>query len=441
MASTFEVMATVQAAAGDENRKRNALNAAAAGRQSRGRRIQQLVPEHKEIIQTVVSADSTVTKRRRLSKLRDIHGRAFPEDTQVVDTAEGETSETRRVTLGVPWTKQEFFEEAKKVQRPFVSAPVPSTPDLAVFNCVTLGPEEIKRRREAWFTKWEARAQQLEADEDKLAQSLHRDIRPWARPKRPLLLREILKDTSFSSADLLFQMMIEGFPMFGEFPETHVFPKREHAATLTVEEALKAAKWARPATASKKRNSWDPAVEEQLRQATKEELREKECRGPFTAEEMDKRHPQGWVDGPRIPVLQRKGVRPCEHYSAYGQNCTSSAKETVDTEGIDHILAMIKVWTKLLESKGTIRIELPDGSFKEGRRHPAFDTKAARELLGRLVDLKRAYKQLARALKHENLSIFSFPEKDGAPPEYYEALVLGFGARNAVLGFNFAEGY
>ena len=438
LASTFEVMATVQAAAGDENRRRSALDAAAVGKQVRGRKLQQMISEHKEVVSATVAASVDTTKRRRLAKLEDVTGRLYPDGTQVLEDAKGESSCTKQVCLGIPWTKLEFLEQAKKLQHPFCSAPVPSWPESAVFDCITAGPERIAMKREEWFTRWEARARQLDPAEDALAKSLHPDIRKWARLKRPLLLREILKATDFPSADLLFEMSTQGFPMFGEFPETQVFPKRDHAASLTIEEALRAAKWARPATAARKKGAWAPEIEEELRKATRDELRRGECRGPFTAEQMNKRHPAGWVDGPRIPVLQKKGVRPCEHYSAYGQNGTSSARETVDTDGIDRILALIKVWSRWLATEGPIEVVLPDGSRREGRRHPAFGPREARELLGWIVDLKRAYKQLARAQKDANLSIFSLPGKDGGPPEYYEALVLGFGSRNAVLGFNFA---
>ena len=438
MAATFMSMATIQGASGDENRRRIALDAAATGRQARGRRLQQLVPEYKEVVQSDAADVVQLTKRRRMKEFTDANGRRWPQDTQIVELTEGGPSEHKAATMGIPWSKEEFMERAKKVAHPFTTPPVPSEPDLAVFQCITLGPDEVIAQREVWLKKWERRAEQLEEREDELARTLHPDIRKRARVKRPLLLREILRTTGFQSPELLFSMMTEGFPMFGEFPETDVFPKREHAATLTREEALKTAKWARPATAARSKANWGEGVEEKLRQATRDELKEQECRGPFSAEEMDSRHLDGWLDGPRIPVVQRKGVRPCEHYSAYGQNATSSARETVDTEGIDRVLVMIKVWTRFLKAKGKVSLEMPDGSVREGLRHPAYDTKEAKKLLGRLLDLKRAYKQLARAVKDAALSVFSLPGENGGPPEYYEAVVLGFGARNAVSGFNYA---
>ena len=438
VAATLEVMATVQGLAGDENRRRNALNAAATGRQVRGRRLQQLVPEHKSVADIVLDDSRTLVKRRRLNAFRDDQGRTWPNDTQVLAITEGESSGKKKVKLGTPWSRVEFFELAKKVAHPFSADPVPSEPDLAVFNCVTLGPEEIVRRRETWFAKWERRARQLEAEEQKLAATLHPDVAERARKKKPLLLREILVETGFPSTDLIISMIQEGFPMFGPFPVTNVFPKREHMAAITKEEALKAAKWARPATAARKKPCWEAKVEEELRKVTKDELEAGECRGPFSAEELDRRYPGGWLAGPRIPVIQKKCIRPCEHYSAFGQNATASAQETVDTEGIDQILAMIKIWTRLLGTNSTVKLDMPDGSVREGQRHASYDKEESRALRGRLVDLKRAYKQLARSPKDADMSIFSLPGKAGAPPEFYEAIVLGFGARNAVLGFNYA---
>ena len=438
LAAVFLTMAKVQGGTGDENRTRTALDAASSGRQSRGRRLRQLIPEYKEVRRSEAADVVQLAKRRRLNRFTDADGQEWPQDTQVVEVTEGSSSEPKAATLGIPWSKTEFLEEAKKAEHPFSMPPAPGEPDMAIFQCVTLGTKKVIEHREAWFQKWELRATQLEDEEAKLTSSLHPDIAQRARKKRPLLLREILQSTGFKSPELIFKMITEGFPMFGEFPVTGVFPKREHEATMSREEAMKTAKWARPATAARRKSNWGEGVEEKLRQATREELKEEECRGPFTAEQMDRKYPEGWLDGPRIPVVQRKGVRPCEHYSAYGQNSTSSARETVDTEGIDRILGMLKIWTRLLKSKGRVQITLPDGSVKQGLKHPDFDGPEAKKLLGRLLDLKRAYKQLARAMKDAALSVFSLPGVDGRPPEYYEALVLGFGARNAVLGFNYA---
>ena len=62
-------------------------------------------------------------------------------------------------------------------------------------------------------------------------------------------------------------------------------------------------------------------------------------------------------------------------------------------------------------------------------------TKEVLKLVARLIDLTRAYKQLARQPSDAYLAIFAVQNESGEW-EYYESLSLGFGARNAVLGFN-----
>ena len=64
---------------------------------------------------------------------------------------------------------------------------------VAVFNCLTLGPEEIDRRREEWFTKWEARAEALSAREADMCQDLHPDVAGQAKKMGPLLTAEIME--------------------------------------------------------------------------------------------------------------------------------------------------------------------------------------------------------------------------------------------------------
>jgi hypothetical protein len=60
----------------------------------------------------------------------------------------------------------------------------------------------------------------------------------------------------------------------------------------------------------------------------------------------------------------------------------------------------------------------------------------ARGLLGRLIDLEKAYKQLGLSPSERHLAIFALFCSETATWSFFEALALGFGARNAVWGFN-----
>ena len=103
--------------------------------------------------------------------------------------------------------------------------------------------------------------------------------------------------------------------------------------------------------------------------------------------------------------------------------------------GTDDIVGIAKVWAKVLSAE-QIKMILSDGTVLKGKRHRTFSRKQARKLKARLIDLEKAYKQVARDPKHEHLAIFGvFSSADNAW-SFFEALALGFGPRNAVLGFN-----
>ena len=137
----------------------------------------------------------------------------------------------------------------------------------------------------------------------------------------------------------------------------------------------------------------------------------------------------------RFAVCQKGKARPCDHYSKFGQNATSSTSETVDTEGTDAIVSVAKVWSNSVDAERNVRIELSDGKVLQGKLHESPSKAEAAALRARIIDLARAYKQLARRVKDADLAIFALQDADGVL-QFYEAVALGFGAKNAVYSFN-----
>ena len=223
--------------------------------------------------------------------------------------------------------------------------------------------------------------------------------------------------------------------MFGPFPPTSVFPKRRHDRKLSRAELLTTSKWAIHAITGSTPFATPPDVAAALRKATAEEAQKGECRGPFTKAQMDARHPRGWLPCVRFPVTQKGKVRACDDYSKFGQNGTSESDETVDTEGTDAIAAVARLWASAVDQHGNVRIALSDGTVLEGKLHPSLTRQDVLELLARIIDLARAYKQLARHPDDADLAIFAIQDENGEW-QFFEAIALGFGARDAVLSFN-----
>ena len=127
-------------------------------------------------------------------------------------------------------------------------------------------------------------------------------------------------------------------------------------------------------------------------------------------------------------------VRACDSYSEFGQNATSETPEAIDTEGPDCIASVIRLWEGALRSGGRVVLYLQDGTKLEGKLHSTLCVEMIRKLKGRLVDLKRAYKQLARSPDDAPYAIVAIYR--GGRWQFFISLALGFGAKNAVPGFN-----
>ena len=86
-------------------------------------------------------------------------------------------------------------------------------------------------------------------------------------------------------------------------------------------------------------------------------------------------------------------------------------------------------------SVGRVSIKLAPGLSLEGNLHSSLDPSQAKKLKCRLVDLKRAYRQLRRHVSLGDVTIFSLTGPDGET-YYFEEVAVPFGSRNAVIGFN-----
>ena len=93
---------------------------------------------------------------------------------------------------------------------------------------MTEGPEAVKKHQVDFKQKWEARAAALKKDQEDLCAQLHPDVAPFARRKVPLLLKEMLTDLQFPAADLTYQFVTNGVPMFGPMQRQVCF----HLATI-----------------------------------------------------------------------------------------------------------------------------------------------------------------------------------------------------------------
>ena len=192
---------------------------------------------------------SKISKRQRLKVGERVGSRRLDTESQVISIDDGDSScrDSKSVKIGEAWSPSEFINRAKRCDHPFAPVHAPDELTKAVFASLTKGVSGIREHQKMFKAKWEARAKELLAEEALFCSKLHPAVAPFCARKRPLLTTEILDSLGFPASDLVLFFLANGFPMFGPFPKTGLFPERHHAASMSYDHLRAAAKWARPA--------------------------------------------------------------------------------------------------------------------------------------------------------------------------------------------------
>ena len=127
---------------------------------------------------------------------------------------------------GVPFSPNEFKQAACNAGHPkLLKTPLPQHLQHAIDLNKKMNPNELLEFRERWFQKWEARAKQLEPQEDDLKQSLPEHLREILKSKRLLLWKELLHDIEYEDQGV-FDEVVSGTDLMGQVPLTGIFHKR-----------------------------------------------------------------------------------------------------------------------------------------------------------------------------------------------------------------------
>ena len=206
----------------------------------------------------------------------------------------------------------------------------------------------------------------------------------------------------------------KGVPIFGQMPELSCFPKRGLALPFrSIDKTvglcgvgLRQQLRSRSSVTGREGKGQKMCLQFTTRRGRS--LAEDLLDGPFTKEEfVCSVMVKNWVSAKRFGLVQKGKLRPIDDYTVYGQNSTSGHREeTVDAGGIDCVLGVVKVWKDAHWRTPTGRVDLvlADGSHLTGWRHADFHS-SANSLVGKLLDLERAFRQIAVAPDQRNIAI------------------------------------
>ena len=339
---------------------------------------------------------------------------------------------------GIYHTPEAFLDKALQTVHPFDTPVCIDRPNLrAIAFTLENGVEATALRRKQVLEYYSKRKLELAEEEKKLKDSMHPDVRSVMESKNLLLFKEMLKDAEVHD-EFLFDDMVSGFRVTGELRPSGQFPSKCKVAAITVDDLRATAKWAKHLVeASCRRAAKDKSVAKEVYAESLDQVDKGWLRGPFTWEQMDERHGGTWIPSKRFGVVQGDKVRSVDDLSEFLVNATVTETEKILLEGIDEITCLARYFGGATVA-GVDSFRLPSSSkgTVTRRLHPDFRNGEARRLLGRALDLKAAYKQLAVHPADRWASVLAVLDVESDKVLYFESLALPFGATSAVTGFN-----
>jgi len=344
----------------------------------------------------------------------------------------GEKKDVSLATFGVFRSPFEFLQNAMSLEHPLDN---PHTVDKSNLKAIVFirdhSKAEVLAYRAKQLRKYTRRAAQLASDENLLKQSLDVDARRVLEGKRLLLFKEMAADANVGD-ETLFQELVEGFRLTGEMPESKQFPARLKPAMITVQQLKDSAVWAKKMIhASCRRVGSDPEVAKAVHEETLQQLQDGWVKGPFTSSELDLKYSGCWIPSKRFGVRQGNKIRAVDDFSEFLINASVTATEKLQLFGLDEVVNTARTFLGC-------DFLMTDAAFEqlwcaEGVRDFCGPWK---KILGRALDLKSAYKQLARHPADGWASILAVWNADTSSVEFYESIALPFGSVCAVMAFN-----
>ena len=215
--------------------------------------------------------------------------------------------------------------------------------------------------------------------------------------------------------------MCNGFNLVGKTTTSGCLQRRIRPATISPKELQKTAIWNRKALTAKCRSTGDVAQDEVLWNDTNEEVQRGWLRGPFVeAEVTEALGTTNWLCARRFPIIQGSKTRLIDDCREPQLNTALSTTEKLDLMGIDHFANLATEISKTLKF----------GQVHEAWKAPAF------QLVGRTLDLKAAYKNLACSPGTRWCSVIVSWNPLLRVPAYFISDALMFGSSSAVYAFN-----
>ena len=412
----------------------------ANNKQPRGAKGHAVISEFKHTVQ--ITVPSALPLPEIISDQEPEHFAGLPIGSKLIrfqHVQERGSSDAAKLALfGAFRTPEEFLEEARGLRHPF-NLPVSDDWDNveAMSRILQMGKLGTMKYRLRQVLKYRKLASSLEEEEKQLHASMQADVRVVMASKRLLLFKQMMEDAGIVDENL-FSEMRDGFRLTGQLESSGQFRPRFKPAEMSVEELKKSPRWARHAIGgSCKRIGENLEVAQAVWNETMAQCDAGWIKGPFSSGELDQKFPEGWVPSKRFGVVQGPKVRAVDDFSEFLVNASCGTGEQIVLQGLDDVAAAAKFMLSAPGHDGNIWTPSKEGEhICSGRRDPSWSLDEMCDVQGRALDLKSAYKQLARSPVDDWCSILAVLSPQDGQVHFFESVALPFGAVSAVNAFN-----
>ena len=192
--------------------------------------------------------------------------------------------DVRTITVGVPWTPEEFVAKACSSTHPgnLVSG-VPTVLTEVIRKNAAEGPSSLGQSRTATLRHWASRARELSREESDFKSGLPSHCRKVLANKKLCLFKELLAECGHGDTTLVDEAS-QGFRLSGAIPDSHIFKAKRTTASISTTELQTTSVKMREYILETCRSSGDPELDASTYRATQDE------------------HDRGWIWGPVDPT-------------------------------------------------------------------------------------------------------------------------------------------
>ena len=338
--------------------------------------------------------------------------------------------------FGVWRTPEQSVQSAANIHHPIdMQIPLPDLLLKAIAMVLELGPQKVVSSRAAHCRRILDRSKALREAETELHSKLDPQVAAVLKGKNILLWKELLVETEFPDLEIVDEVM-DGIRLVGTASTSQAFPRGVTAAQQSVKQLQSQAVWRRRTSVGKCNSSGDVEADHELWRQSLQEAEDGWLEGPFYSED-EVSHRLGlseWICTRRFPLKQSTKVRLIDDGLESGLNSAFSCYNKLSLMDMDAVVALAHTVLHAFKDSGEFHITLSDGSHLTGRVHCSWGPKA--KLLGRTLDLKSAYKELAVSPDQNFVRALVAYDPVLKRPAFFIINALPFGATSSVYSFN-----